>query len=217
MSGKKHSNSRFTIIGIATPDTKIEPVRVPSDGYSSRDVSPYTGDSYSSRDATPTSGESSRDATPTPGSCSDSKKKLSKKKSLTFEKDVIDYDSIYIDDQILKNFKEKYHVALKFVNNILANSELEKITDLTKFVDVDRKLIIAQKNEDMLNSMLEEIYYYFGKRECQFGQKDKTKHYIVTILKNMCKQLTLSLNKKSKNVQKEGRVNSYILYTISHS
>lgn len=204
MSGKKHSNSRFTIVGISTPETKIEPVRVPSDGYSSRDVSPN-------------SGESSRDATPTPGSGSESKKKLSKKKSLTFEKDVIDYDAIYIDDQILKNFKEKYHVALKFVNNILANSELEKITNLTNFVDVDRQLIIAQKNEDMLNSMLEEIYYYFGKRECQFGQKDKTKHYIVTILKNMCKQLTLSLNKKSKNVQKDGFVKSYILYTISHS
>lgn len=217
MSGKKHSNSRFTVIGIATQDTKVEPIRVPSDGYSSRDVSPNTGDSYSSRDVTPSSGCSSRDATPTPnGSGTESKKKLSKKKSKVFDVD-IDYDAIQIDDRILKNFKEKYHVALKFVNNILVNSELEKITDLTNFVDVDRQLIIAKKNEDMLNSMLDEIYYYFGKRECQFGQKDKTKHYIVTILKNMCKQLTLSLNKKSKNVQKDGFVKSYILYTISYS
>lgn len=215
MSGKKHSNSRFTIIGIATPETRMEPVRVPSDGYFTRDVSPNTYDSYSSRDVTPSSGESSRGATP--GSGTESKKKHSKKKSLTFDKDNIDYDSIQIDDRIIKNFKEKYHVALKFVNNILTNSELEKITDLTNFVDVDRQLIIAQKNEGMLNLMLDEIYYYFGKRECQFGQKGKTKHYIVTILKNMCKQLTLSLNKKSKNVQKDGFVKSYILYTISHS
>lgn len=244
MSKKKYSESHFAIIGIATTDAKREPSYVPSDGYSSKDTFSHTGDSGrdatptpttsswdSSRDVTPTpttswdssmdatpvptSGDSSRGATPTPEN--DSKKSHSKKKIKTFDQVSIDYDTINIDERIIKNFKEKYYVTLKFVNNILTNSNLEKITELTNFIDVDRQLIIAQKNEDMLSSMLSEIYHYFGKRECQYGQKDKTKHYIVTILKNMCKQLTLSLNKKSKNIQREGFVKSYILYTISNS
>lgn len=131
-------------------------------------------------------------------------------------KPLINYDTIVINERIIRSFKEKYYVTLKFVNNILTNSNLNNITDLIQFVDIDRQLIIVQKNADMMDTMLSEIYHYFGKRECQYGQKDKTKYYIVTILKNMCKQLTLSLKGKSKNVQKDGFVKSYILYTISY-
>jgi len=137
--------------------------------------------------------------------------------SSDIKQESMNYDLILINDKILNKIKEKYFIALKVINFILHNANLKTISDLTHFSNVDRQIIIAKKNEDSLNTLLQEIYLYFGKRECQFGQKEKTKHYIITIMKNMCKQLTLHLKKKYKNIQRNGHVTSYILYSIDYS
>lgn len=129
----------------------------------------------------------------------------------------VDPEDIVIHDAILTIIKRKYEITLRLINNICMNIGIDQIDDLTKFKDIDRQLIIDSCNDEILEDMLPEIYKNFGKRECQFSQKSKTKHYILTILKNMCRQLALTLTKRYKNIQRKGVVKSYIFYSIDYS
>jgi len=119
-----------------------------------------------------------------------------------------------IESNIIDNITRKYRTTLCLTNIILKNAGIDIIDDLTNFKNIDRELIISEKNNTQFDEFLPKIFEVFGKRECQFNQKEHTKHYILTVLKNMCKQITLDLTKKYKNVQKNGFVTSYVLYSI---
>jgi hypothetical protein len=89
-----------------------------------------------------------------------------------------------------------------------------KVLKLTDVKDIDRNIFIDNKNYDEFKKLLPQIYMYFGKKECMYSQRTKIKHYIITIIKNMCRQLVLKLVKKYKNIQNKGVVKSYIFYSI---
>ena len=57
----------------------------------------------------------------------------------------------------------KYKMALKFINKILVNTDKEEIDDLTKFTNIDRNLIITDKNKSVLIDMEKQIYALFDK------------------------------------------------------
>lgn len=115
------------------------------------------------------------------------------------------YDKI--KKRLMEKLTKKYCITLKLVNEILKNCDRPEINELTNFKHIDRHEIIDKKNTQILEKMLPEIQEYFGK-------KPKTDEYILTILRNMCKQLTLHFKQKYKNVQKNGHVTSYVLYSI---
>ena len=72
---------------------------------------------------------------------------------------------------------------------------------------------IIRENEKLLPLIIEQ----FGEKECQIKQRKHIKHYIITVLKSICKQLTLTLVKKYKNVQRRHIVSSYVLYSVEYS
>lgn len=121
-----------------------------------------------------------------------------------------------MSSNILDNLTMKYTIVLVVVNIILKNDGKMEIDDLIKFNEIDRETIIKPETEAEFEKMLPMIYKYFGKRECQFNQKGHTKHYIITVLKNMCKQISLCVTKRYKNVQVKGYVSSHVLYSIKY-
>lgn len=55
-------------------------------------------------------------------------------------------------------YKNKYAVALKYVNGLLKNMGKKSINNLNMFIDIDRLDIISDRNRDLLKSGEKELY-----------------------------------------------------------
>ena len=128
-----------------------------------------------------------------------------------------DCRNIITQSTILEFMTQKYMTALTLFNIILKNANLPEIHDITHFKLVSRDSIIDEKNVKEFEQLLPIIISQFGENECKLRQKKQIKNYIITILKSMCKQLTLTLVKKYKNVQCNHIVTSYVLYSVEYS
>ncbi len=95
---------------------------------------------------------------------------------------------------------DKYKVALKFINNILTNTEKEKINDLIEFKDIDRDHIINDDNKQNFNVMMPELFEYFDKVKCGWYRRNTTKNYILTFLRYMCDDLDLQFTFEQKEI-----------------
>jgi hypothetical protein len=122
-----------------------------------------------------------------------------------------------ISKRMLELIQCKYNMTLKLINLIFTSHGIECVKELTDVKNVDRNVFIDRKNYTHLDQMIDDIYKYFGKKECSYNQRNKIKNYILTIIKNMCRQLALELTKKYKNIQIKGFVKSYIFYSIEYT
>jgi len=122
-----------------------------------------------------------------------------------------------ISGRMLELIQCKYNMTLKLINLIYASHKLDCVNELTDVKNVDRNVFIDKKNYVYLDQMIDDIYKYFGKKECSYNQRNKIKNYILTIIKNMCRQLAMELTKKYKNIQIKGYVKSYIFYSIEYT
>lgn len=101
---------------------------------------------------------------------------------------------------VIDKNSDKYQVALKLINAILKNMNKDSIDDLIEFKDIDREDIIQKENEEILNKMEDEIFKYFDKYAMNWYRRGKTKNYILTFLRKLCKDLKLKLSYSSKDV-----------------
>lgn len=113
---------------------------------------------------------------------------------------------------------EKYKVALKIINKILANLGKDEIDDLKKFIDIDRDLIIKDINTKSFWNMEDEIFEQFDKAKCGWYRRKITRNYILTFLRYMCSDLSLKFT--YEQVEKTTTINgtnyrkSYMMYSI---
>lgn len=105
----------------------------------------------------------------------------------------------------------KYLIALKFINKILINIKKNPVDDLTKFQNIDRDDIILDINKKTLADMENEIYKYFDKTKLCWYKRKKIKHYILTILRGISKELGLKFSYVQKNIV-TGRLNKTCLF-----
>src|SRR5438477_7069284 len=83
--------------------------------------------------------------------------------------------------------KEKYNIALEFINKILNNINKPKIKELTEFTNIDREDIIKEINIGTLKEMENEIFKFFNKKKC--GYYRKTDALVLNCLRSMMKEL----------------------------
>lgn len=109
-------------------------------------------------------------------------------------------------------------IALKFINKILTNIGKDQIDDLTDFIDIDRDLIIKDKNKAIVDEMESEITKHFDKKKIGYYNRTKVKTIIITYLKGMIDHLNLIM--ESREVENYVQVDGLkyrktkILFTI---
>ena len=108
---------------------------------------------------------------------------------------------------------EKYKMALKLINVILANIGKDQIDDLTKFVDVNREDIIKDINKQSLNDMEKEVFPLFSKDKC--GYYRKTNSFVLNCLRGMMKEIGYSMRAREQKRQVDCKVTISFLYSIS--
>lgn len=163
-------------------------------------------------------------------------KKLSKDDKLVIIKREIKYvPDDYIDKlyDVIKNHKsnetdnndntmiieidttsDKYKMALKFVNRILKNLGKEEIDKLTDFKNIDRLDIIKEENAKLVEEMTDDIFTCFDKVTCRYYRRGKIQHYILTLLRFMCKGIGYDFTFKKKEIQTNGVRNSHYFYSV---
>jgi len=113
---------------------------------------------------------------------------------------------------------DKYKVALKFINKILSNLGKDNVDDLTKFVDVDRKLLVNDNTKKILSDMTNELHDHFDKVKCGYYRRNKTKDYILTFIRYMCNDIGLSFASTKRDVSQlingETLRNTHRFYSI---
>jgi hypothetical protein len=83
----------------------------------------------------------------------------------------------------------KLNVLVNVLNNILDNMQKSQITKLTEFNNIKKKDLICNTNKQIIEQNYAYIFKYFKKTSCQFYQRNKIKNYIITLLKEMCKDV----------------------------
>ena len=99
----------------------------------------------------------------------------------------------------------KYRITLKFVNGILDNIGREHIDDLLDFKDVKREDIIGENNKKYLEDIASTIFTHYDKKLCRYYKRAEVKHYILTLLRYMCKDIGLKLVSRRKNLTIKGK------------
>jgi hypothetical protein len=95
----------------------------------------------------------------------------------------------------------KYVVLLKLLNKILVNIGNTEIDDVTFFVNVDREQIIKASNIPILNSMEDELFPLFNRRDCGFDRD--THNIVLVVLRGMMKETGYKLNYKKREINEE--------------
>lgn len=93
----------------------------------------------------------------------------------------------------------KYKTALKLINKILINIDKDQIDDLTNFIDIDRNLIISDKNKNELVKMEKELFKHFDKKKFGWYSRSSVKNYILSFLRHMCNDIGLKFSYYQKD------------------
>lgn len=94
----------------------------------------------------------------------------------------------------------KYKLALNLINKILTNGDKKEITDLTEFVNIDREIIISEKNKEYFVKIEKELYKQFDKAESGWYRRKQVKNYILTFMRYMCSDIGLTLTYEQKDI-----------------
>lgn len=108
----------------------------------------------------------------------------------------------------------KYNVLLKLLNRILVNIGRQEINDIIEFKNVDRKDLLKEENNKIIEEMEEEIHKYYCKYNLKYGHKSQIKHYILTLIKAMCEDIYFQFKSKSVKVKKNNKVLVNAIYDI---
>ena len=91
--------------------------------------------------------------------------------------------------------EKRKEILLIILNKILENSNKPIINNITDFV-IEREDLI--KNEKLMESNYEIIFEHYNK-DLSHYRRASAKNYIVILLRNLCKQVGLKLEKKMKD------------------
>lgn len=108
---------------------------------------------------------------------------------------------------------EKYQMILKFVKGLLENSGKDHIERLTKFKDVDKIDIVTNENTEYLETMSDELFKLFDKRECRYYPK-KSKSWVLNVLRGIVKSIGYDLIAKRTEVYKNKYRRIAMVYEI---
>lgn len=81
----------------------------------------------------------------------------------------------------------KNNILLNILNNILQISGHSPIQQITEF-SIKRTDLIKPENKVFIEGQYDEIFKYFKKDKSHY-RRSLIKHYIVVLLKHMCKEL----------------------------
>lgn len=92
---------------------------------------------------------------------------------------------------------KKEIVLLSLLNKILENSNHPNITNIKEF-RIEREELILPQNTIFLESQYDTIFTLFSKDTSHY-RRASAKYYIVILLRSLCKQVGLNLQKKMKD------------------
>lgn len=95
---------------------------------------------------------------------------------------------------------DKYQIVLKLINVFLVNMKKDKINDLLEFKDIDRKLLMSDKNKNAFTKMENKIYEQFDKTKCGWYRRKTTKNYMLTVIRYICADIGLHFTFKQKEI-----------------
>lgn len=95
---------------------------------------------------------------------------------------------------------DKYKISLKFINKILINIGKGEVDDLTKFMNIDRKLLLTDSNKQIFCDMESELFDHFDKVKCGWYRRKTTKNYFLTFMRYMCSDIGLQFTFEQKEI-----------------
>jgi len=103
---------------------------------------------------------------------------------------------------------KKNIIVLDVLNSILQNVNKNKINSLEEFKDIKRSDIVKDINKNMIETKYDYIFTEFKKVSCQYYQKHKIKDYILTLIKEMCRDIgyVLKSHYKKDCVEIDGEI-----------
>jgi len=117
--------------------------------------------------------------------------------------------------KVVDKTSKKYRMALKFINKILRHIGMNEIDDLYGFRMVEREKILKFGQEcKMIDDPKCKLYKYFSKHKMKFYIRKMIDHYIITLLKYMCKDLGLTFKPERKQIKKNKGFDYFTLYSI---
>ena len=122
--------------------------------------------------------------------------------------------------QMEETYVSKHNFALSFFNDILKNTQGDKyvpINDLAEFKDVDRELIIEQKNKQIFEDAHDEILKLYTKNEIRYYDRNRISHFILSFCRILCNDLGYKFARKQcqYNVVIDGKKYRKLTYNYS--
>ena len=110
----------------------------------------------------------------------------------------------------------KHKMLLEIINQIFKKNNIKEINNLTDFIDVDRDIIVAEK--EMFEGMLEKVFQVFDKKKCGWERKKTVKNYILTFFRCATNDLGYVFQLKEKDITEQIGTKKYrrthMLYSI---
>lgn len=110
----------------------------------------------------------------------------------------------------------KKTILLELINQIFKKNQLKEINDLSEFIDVDRDIIIKEK--EIFDNMSGKIFKFFDKKACAWYRRNNIKNYILTFFRYATSDIGYVFELNDRDITKEidGKKfrRTYMLYTI---
>ena len=114
---------------------------------------------------------------------------------------------------------DKYKVTMVFLNDLLEAMNKNKIEVITEFKNVDRKELLTDACNTVMNKHITDIIKHFGKTKICYYRRAEIDHYILTLIKyltSLCGYQFVSANSVNytKNAPGDHICHRTILYSI---
>lgn len=110
----------------------------------------------------------------------------------------------------------KYALLLKIINEIFKRNNIQEITDITNFINIDREIIIKEK--DIMIQMENEIFKIYDKSKTAWYRRNIIKNYILTFFRYSVNEIGYQFTLKEKDISQtiDGKKyrRKHMLYSI---
>ena len=131
-------------------------------------------------------------------------------KYIAMKDNVIDINSYNIEEEI--NLKIKKIIIIKILNGMLEINNLQKITKLEDFIEIDKDVIMNENTKQILNDMDNEISKYFEKSKIGYYRKTAPAYQL-----NIIRGLLQSIGYKIDRIPKTKTINGEKIHEIKYS
>jgi len=133
-------------------------------------------------------------------------------KFIAMKDNIIDVNSYNIEEEI--NLKIKKIIIIKILNGMLEINNLQKITKLEEFIEIDKDVIMNENTKQILNDMDNDISKYFEKAKIGYYRKTAPA-YQLNIIRGLLNSIGYKIDRFPKIKMVNGKKYHEIKYSIS--